>query len=132
LRNGLRTRNVKETQRGTSSMSPQPPSIARTTGDPKNRSRMPRGRPTPRDGDVLASGRSARTDIHEISIVPAEGHTIVARYAEAIEKVQELARGLRVDGWYTSDQTHYVRVVSYRSLGEGRSPVSSSERTTRD
>ena len=105
-------------------MSPQRLSIARTTGQPKNRSGMSRGHPTPRDGDVLGSGRSARTDIHAISIVPAEAHTIVARYAEAIEKVRELARGLRVDGWYTGDQTHYVRVASYRSLGEGKTAVS--------
>jgi hypothetical protein len=73
----------------------------------------------------LPPGRSARADIHAISIVPAEAHTIVARYAEAIEKVRELARSLGVDGWYTSDQTHYSRVPSYRFLGQGKSPASS-------
>jgi len=41
---------------------------------------------------VLASGRTARADIHAISIVPAEARTIVARY----------------------DHTHYARVATYR------------------
>jgi hypothetical protein len=77
-------------------------------------SAVSRGRPTPRAGDVLASGRTARADIHAISIVPAEARTIVVRYPEAIERVRELARGMRVDGWYTSDHTHYVRVATYR------------------
>ena len=78
-------------------------------------------RPTPRTGDVLASGRTARADIHAISIVPAEARTIVARYSEAIKRVQELARGLGVDGWYTSDHTHYARVATYRSQHEAES-----------
>jgi hypothetical protein len=51
----------------------------------KNASAMSRRRPTPRAGDVLASGRSARADIHAISIVPVEARTIVARYPEAID-----------------------------------------------
>ena len=110
-------------------MSPHGISKARTTNKPQNASVILSGRPTPRAGDVLAAGRSARADIYTISVVPAEAQTIAARYGEAIEKVRELARELRVDGWYSSDQTHYVRVASYRSLGEGTSPVSPYLRT---
>jgi hypothetical protein len=75
----------------------------------------------PRTGDVLASGRTARADVHEISVVPAEPETVVARYSDAIEKVRELALRLGVDGWYTSDSTHYVRVATYRALDEAGS-----------
>ena len=110
-------------------MSPHGPSIARTTNKPKNASALLSRRPTPRAGDVLAAGRSARADIYTISVVPAEAHTIIARYREAIEKVRELARGLSVDGWYTSDQTHYVRVASYRSRAEANSSASAYFRT---
>jgi hypothetical protein len=96
-------------------MSPHGHRIARNdTKQKRNVWAMSAGRPTPRAGDVLASGRTARADIHTISIVPADARTIVARYSEAIEKVRELARELRVDGWYTSDHTHYVRVATYR------------------
>jgi hypothetical protein len=96
-------------------MSPHGLRIARNDNNQKrNASAMARRRSTPRAGDVLASGRTARADIHAISIVPAEARTIVARYSEAIERVRELARELRVDGWYTSDHTHYARVATYR------------------
>lgn len=102
-------------------MSPHGLSIARTTGKPKNASATLSRRPTPRAGDVLVARRSARADIYTISVVPVGAHTIVARYREAIEKARELARGLSVDGWYTSDQTHYARVASYRSMAEANS-----------
>jgi hypothetical protein len=78
-------------------------------------------RRAPKMGDVLASGRSARADVHEISVVPAEPETVVRRYADAIEKVKELARTLGVDGWYTSDYTHYIRVATYRPRDEAAS-----------
>jgi hypothetical protein len=98
-------------------MSPHALNVA-TTHRPTNASATSGSRRAPRTGDVLASGRSARADIHEISVVPAEPGTVVARYADAIEKVRELARGLGVDGWYTSDYTHYVRVAMYRVQDE--------------
>jgi hypothetical protein len=66
-------------------------------------------------GDVLTSERSARADVYEISIVPADGRAVVSRYSEAIQIVRALAQQLRVDAWFTSDQTHYARVASYRS-----------------
>ena len=110
-------------------MSPHGLSMACPTNNPQDAAAIWSRRPTPRAGDVLAAGRRARADIYTISVVPAEAHTIVARYREAIEKVRELARGLSVDGWYTSDQTHYARVASYRSRAEVNSSASAYFRT---
>jgi hypothetical protein len=70
---------------------------------------------TPQAGDILVSERTARADVFAISIVPTDSDITVNRYSAAIERVQELARARRVDGWYTCDQTHYARVASYRS-----------------
>jgi hypothetical protein len=92
-----------------------------TTHRTTNASPTSRSGRAPRAGDVLASGRSARADIHEISVVPAEPEIVVARYPDAIEKVRELARGLGVDAWYTNDYTHYVRVATYRAQDEPES-----------
>jgi hypothetical protein len=69
----------------------------------------------PQAGDILASERTARADVYTISIVPTDSDITVMRYSAAIERVRELARARQVDGWYTSDQTHYARVASYRS-----------------
>jgi hypothetical protein len=102
-------------------MSPHGLRIARNDNNQKRNASAMSRRPRPRTGDVLASGRTARADIHAISIVPAEARTIIARYSEAIKRVQELARGLGVDGWYTSDHTHYARVATYRSQHEAES-----------
>jgi hypothetical protein len=71
-------------------------------------------RPVPQAGDILASERSARADVFAISIVPTGSDITVTRYSAAIERVQELARTRRVDGWFTNDHTHYARVASYR------------------
>jgi len=73
------------------------------------------GMTTPLTGDVVASERSARADVFGISIVAADERAIISRYSDAIDVVRELARALRVDGWFTSDQTHYARVATYRS-----------------
>ena len=70
---------------------------------------------TPVNGDILASGRSARADVFDISIVAADGRAVVSRYSDAIDVVRELSRALRVNGWFTSDQTHYARIAVYRS-----------------
>jgi hypothetical protein len=69
--------------------------------------------PTP--GDVLASRPTARADWYDISIVPAAAHVTTRRYSEAIEKVRELARVSRVDGWLTVNHTHFTRVATHRS-----------------
>ena len=71
-------------------------------------------RPVPQAGDVLVSARTARADVYTISLVPAAARLTVTRYAEAVEKVRGAARGLRVDGWFTRDHTHYVRVAHFR------------------
>jgi hypothetical protein len=82
-------------------------------------SSQPNRRPAPRLGDVLASEPSARADLYEISVVPAPAHMVVQRYPDAIDRVRELAGELRVDGWYTVDQTHYVEVARHRTSHEG-------------
>lgn len=69
----------------------------------------------PQTGDILASERTARADVFAISIIPSDSDITVTRYSAAIERVQELARARRVDGWYTCDHTHYARVASYRA-----------------
>ena len=66
-------------------------------------------------GDILVSERSARADVFAISIIPSGSDVTLTRYSAAIERVQELARARQVDGWYTSDHTHFARVASYRS-----------------
>ncbi len=69
----------------------------------------------PVDGDVLVSERSARADVYAISLYPETSTVVVmARYADAIEKVREMARSLDVDGWYTCNHTHYARVAARR------------------
>ena len=80
----------------------------------------------PRSGDVLASERTARADVYEISVVPAPSHMVARRYPEAMEKVRELARELGVNGWFTGDQTHYAQVAKFRKPSEhcGHSSVS--------
>ena len=94
-----------------------PETQGRATGstDQEIASPGPDRRSCPVAGDVLTSERSARADVYEISIVPADGRVVVSRYADAIKTVCALAQKLRVDGWFTSDQTHYARVASYRS-----------------
>ena len=72
-------------------------------------------RPAPKAGDVLVSERTARADVYDISVVPAEAHMMVRRYDEAIETVRTLARQRNVDGWCTVDQTHYARIARYRT-----------------
>jgi hypothetical protein len=68
----------------------------------------------PQAGDILVAERSARADRFSISTIPTDSDIVATRYSEAIERVKELARRRRVDGWYTCDHTHYARVASYR------------------
>jgi hypothetical protein len=74
---------------------------------------MPR-RPAPQSGDVLLSRPTARADVYAISVIPSEARFVAARYPDAVEKVDELARGLAVDGWYTCDHTHFARIARHR------------------
>jgi hypothetical protein len=68
----------------------------------------------PQAGDILAAERSARADVFSISTIPAASEVTVTRYSAAIERVRELARTRRVNGWFTSDHIHYARIASYR------------------
>ena len=72
-------------------------------------------RAIPTAGDELASRPTARADWYDISIVPAGAHVTARRYSEAMEKVRELARASRVDGWFTVNHTHFTRVATHRS-----------------
>jgi hypothetical protein len=70
--------------------------------------------PVPRDGDVLASKRTARADIYTITVTPKPEYTLARRYSEAIDTVRALARQMQVDGWFTCDHTNFVRVAAHR------------------
>ena len=71
-------------------------------------------RPGPKSGDVLVSRPTARADVYAISVIPSEARIVAARYQDAMQKVDELARGLAVDGWYTCDHTHFARITRHR------------------
>lgn len=81
---------------------------------PRKAPRSDLRRTAPQAGDILVAERSARADVFSISTIATDSDIVVRRYSEAIERVQELARTRRVDGWYTCDHTHYARVASYR------------------
>ena len=89
--------------------------------DPRLSESTGQARGMPQAGDVLASERTARADVYTISIVPAAAHLTERRYSAAIEKVRSLAHGLKVDGWFTCDHTHYARVANFREARSGAS-----------
>jgi hypothetical protein len=88
--------------------------IALRKPPPTDRRLTPELRPAPQAGDVVASKRSARADIFTISVVAGADDRRAKRYQEAIDRVRELARELRVDGWFTCDHTHYAHVAHFR------------------
>jgi hypothetical protein len=61
---------------------------------------------------VLVSRPSGRADVYDISVVPAAPHTSRKGYEEAMNTGRQLARTLAVDGWFTCDQTHYLRLAT--------------------
>jgi hypothetical protein len=71
-------------------------------------------RMVPQPGDVVASQATARSDDYAINILPDASYAVAARYADAIATVRKRARLLRVDGWFTADHTHFVRVARCR------------------
>lgn len=75
----------------------------------------PGWRPAPQPGDVLVSRRTARTDAYAIGLVPAPAQVIGLTYDDAMMRACALARGLAVDGWYTGDHAHYLRIAAYRT-----------------
>jgi len=86
------------------------PNICAATSD----SRPPRP-PVIVTGDVLVSRSTARADVYDISVAPAAAHMGKTRYQDAIDAGRLLARGLAVDGWFSCDHTHYVRIATYRT-----------------
>jgi hypothetical protein len=89
------------------------PRMAVEEHSPMTVSPMPR-RPAPQSGDVLVSRPTARADVYAISVIPSEARIVAARYQDAMEKVDEIARGLAVDGWHTCDHTHFARIARHR------------------
>ena len=73
-----------------------------------------RRRQTPRNGDVVASRRAARADVFTLTVLPSRTEGIVSSYPDAIRAVERLARGSRVDGWFTCDHIHYALVARHR------------------
>jgi hypothetical protein len=65
-------------------------------------------------GDVLVSRPTARADLYEISVVPSLARLSDVRYEDGWESGRQLARRLAVDGWFTSDHTHFLRIATYR------------------
>lgn len=65
-------------------------------------------------GDVLVSRPTARADVYEISVVPSLACLTDVRYEDGRETGRQLARRLAVDGWFTSDHTHFLRIATYR------------------
>jgi hypothetical protein len=72
-------------------------------------------RPVPQPGDVVASRATARSDNYTIRTLPDAAYEVATRYPDAIETVSQRARRLEVDGWFTADHTHFVRVAHCRS-----------------
>lgn len=65
-------------------------------------------------GDVLVSRSAARADLYDITVIPDTARESHDRYEDAIEAGRQLARQLTVDGWFTSDHTHFARIARYR------------------
>ena len=72
----------------------------------------------PRPGDVLVSQSSARADRYWISILDDAEQSVATRFDEAMSAARQLARQREVDGWYTSDHTHFLSVARHRSVGD--------------
>ncbi len=96
-------------------MDAQDPHDAARGENSRKASGIPSRRQYPQSGDVLASRPTARADIYEISVVPTKADLVATRYDDAIKRVRELARTSAVNGWYTSDHTHFVRIATHRT-----------------
>jgi hypothetical protein len=66
-------------------------------------------------GDVLVSRPTARCDVYDISVVPGAARSTHACYEDGTQTVRKLAHALAVDGWYTCDHTHFVRIARHRT-----------------
>jgi hypothetical protein len=65
-------------------------------------------------GDVLVSQSAARADVYDITVIPGTARGSHDRYENAIEAGRQLAQQLTVNGWFTSDHTHFARIAHYR------------------
>ena len=64
---------------------------------------------------MLVSRPTARADVYDISVVPAVARMSDLRYEDGKESGRQLARRLAVDGWFTCDHTHVMRIATYRT-----------------
>jgi hypothetical protein len=96
-------------------MDAQEPYVPARGENSRMASGIPSRRQYPEPGDVLASRPTARADIYEITVVPMRPDLVAMRYDDAIKRVRELARASSVNGWYTSDHTHFVQVATHRT-----------------
>ena len=90
-------------------MSVRETSIAITGQNPQMASQLA----GPKSGDVLVSRPTARADVYWINVIATGAHMSAVRYDDAMEKAREVARGLSVDGWYTCDHIHSVRIARH-------------------
>jgi hypothetical protein len=65
-------------------------------------------------GDVLVSHPTAVRE-HEISVVPNAPHAISPTHNAALSDGRSEADARGVDAWLTEDQTHVVKIASYRA-----------------
>jgi hypothetical protein len=68
---------------------------------------------TPQRGDVLVSNRTATLE-HDLSIVPEKPDLILPNHDSAVALAREMARDRSVDAWLTEDQTHFMKIATYR------------------
>jgi hypothetical protein len=67
----------------------------------------------PQTGDVLVSNTRATVE-HVICIVPQPPQLSFPTHDQAVNRARELAARLGVDAWLTEDQTHFLKIASYR------------------
>jgi hypothetical protein len=79
--------------------SPFTSSVLRSDGIVSDPSRRPPRPPGMKSGDVLVSRPTARTDVYDISVVPAVARMSDLRYEDGKEAGRQLAHRLAVDGW---------------------------------
>jgi hypothetical protein len=65
-------------------------------------------------GDVLVSHSTAVRE-HVISVIPHAPHAIYPTHDAAVCDGHSQADAMGVDAWLTEDQTHVVKIASYRT-----------------
>jgi hypothetical protein len=88
--------------------------VLRSDGIVSEPSRRPPRPVGMKSGDVLVSRPTARADVYDVSVVPALARMSGVRYEDGTEIGRQLAQQLAVDGWFTCDHTHVVRIAKYR------------------